>query len=314
MNNQLNQLVQEREERLAQEKEEQNLAQKKAYAERFYRTSAQFRNELEATRLIELLGLDLTTIHTENQDATTVNWRMRINGSVTLVIDGQETVIDTRLQQEYYSNDLVGDTRLVFMHTDATFGDFLKTSLFEVNDETIARYAVQAIAKIRQARRKAQEIEQRDQLRSQYEQSLADYKTSCQQWAEAETARLWQPWEAWMVRYTPSFYNDRRHEGDFVEFVVTRTDLNFIVTSAVGPQIEEIDEDNGTVKDRVIACFLDATPKIFETSSITEPLAYHRHVKAGDFIVNVPPHVLSDPVAPPTEPTRPEGLGYDIPF
>jgi len=314
MNNQLNQLVQEREERLAQEKEEQNLAQKKAYAERFYRTSAQFRNELEATRLIELLGLDLTTIHTENQDATTVNWRMRINGSVTLVIDGQETVVDTQICQYYRSDNLKENAFLKFSSDDTFFNAELKTTLLEVEDETIYYHARDAIAKIKKVRQRVQEIEQRDQLYSQYSRAMSEYEAACQQWAEAETARLWQPWEAWMVRYTPSFYNDRRHEGDFVEFVVTRTDLNFIVTSAVGPQIEEIDEDNGTVKDRVIACFLDATPKIFETSSITEPLAYHRHVKAGDFIVNVPPHVLSDPVAPPTEPTRPEGLGYDIPF
>lgn len=320
MNNQLNQLVQEQEKYFVQQQEEQNLANKKAFAARFYRDSARLRNELEATHLIALLGLDLNTIHTQNQDASDYHWSMLINGSVSLEIDGQETVVDTQLCQEYHSDpapsiDYGSDIGLFFTSDDTVFSAALKPSLRDVEDKTIAYYARQAIAKIKQVRQETQDIELKDHLRGQHEQALADYETLCQQWAEMETARLWQPWEAWTVHYCPLPYEAKyeRYASYYIKSVVTCTDLCPMLKTP-GAQIEIIDEDEGTLSDRVIAAFLDATPRIVEISSTTSPLAYHRHFRAGEFIVNVPPHVLSDPVAPPTPLTRPAGLDDDLPF
>lgn len=122
-------------------------------------------------------------------------------------------------------------------------------------------------------------------------------------WAEEWTNRLWLPWAAWRVRYVPAFpvELDEYQPPLLHEVVVDRLQQ--------GETYTEITMD-GQLRSIIIWAPLDAREERFhERPSIEQAWRYHRHYydARGQYVVNVPPHVVSEPPPPP----QPEHLYWD---
>ncbi len=161
------------------------------------------------------------------------------------------------------------------------------------------------------------------------------YEGLCQAWAERETARLWQPWAAWRVRYAPDFQgmaalalvaSDEGAEAvgavaeALIQEVVAQPVLLADLESPFNPRSERSEEDldaldrfhsgmhlttvlrgagSGATGRLVIGAFVDATPIIWELPEVNEGLAYHQTYWAGTWAVNVPALVAEKPEAGP---------------
>lgn len=137
-----------------------------------------------------------------------------------------------------------------------------------------------------------------------------EYVAACRLWVEAQTARLWRPWSAWLVRYTPIFSQTvvvelRLRDDDGEEI-----DLSDILIREVmvlgdrpgGQSIVPIVHKDGRRDDLFIGALLDARRVRFDAPSISQHLDYHRTFYAGGFCVNVPPEIDEDPPDPPSAP------------
>lgn len=142
------------------------------------------------------------------------------------------------------------------------------------------------------------------------------YEAACEVWARTETDRLWRPWATWQVRYAPLGYPGRVNADDDAGLIVTilawpsdtfaanaragvtaYLDMRF----AAGEPVPTVEPD-GRLTQIVFGAFLDATPRVFQTPSVTEQLRYHRATCANGWWVNVPPIVTEAVAAAPRPP------------
>jgi hypothetical protein len=168
------------------------------------------------------------------------------------------------------------------------------------------------------ARQHARDLEVAEQVIAAAREFLCKreaYDSACRRWAEHWTAVLWWPWTAWLVRYVPVFSSPtdwssllrlRSHDQDEDE-----TDLAdiFIHEALVlgdeppaGQTVVSVVTKYGERQKRFIGALLDARLVRFDSSSIHEPLEYHRKFYAGKFCVNVQPEVDLNPPSPPQAP------------
>lgn len=151
-----------------------------------------------------------------------------------------------------------------------------------------------------------------------YKAEIVAWQAACQAWAEAETAKLWKPWELVKVRYVPlSMPVDFDYSYEWVQEVAVLNDIADCV--AVGANLTEVKRRDGSVSEIVIGAFLDAHVISCDMASTTELLAYHRHYSAGGYVVNVPAAVVEQPAPAPEKPATPEGMreihvDEDMPF
>jgi len=128
---------------------------------------------------------------------------------------------------------------------------------------------------------------------------------SLEAWAVAETARLWQPWSGWRVRYAPVGLRteDESAQEYFVQAVYILDDLAAVIAQSPGAVVRAIDPYTGTVEDKVIGAFLDAEPFEYSNPCTDSSLPLHA-VKTvwglkRAYVVNCPPGAPERPVAPP---------------
>lgn len=162
------------------------------------------------------------------------------------------------------------------------------------------------------ARQRARDLEVAEQVIAAAREFLCrreEYDSACQQWAEHWTASLWRPWTAWLVRYVPIFSSPtvielRSHDHDEIDL----SDI-FIHEAMVlgdklptGQTVVPVVTKYGERQDRFIGALLDARLVRFDSSSVSEPLEYHRRFYAGKFCVNIQPEVVLNPSMPPQAP------------
>lgn len=153
----------------------------------------------------------------------------------------------------------------------------------------------------------------------EYERAMTEWRQACWAWAENETARLWQPWALWEVRYVPACPVAVRDE-DRDDLIVTISTLDApqdFVLSKTFYCVDMVSSRGQVTEGFTFATFLDAKPIHYTEPDVNHHLAHHRSFSAGGYVVNVPAYELEDPIAAPVEPVCPEGYEWtkdDGPF
>lgn len=124
-------------------------------------------------------------------------------------------------------------------------------------------------------------------------------------WVVAETARLWQPWSGWRVRYAPVGLRteDESAQEYFVQTVDILDELDAVIAQSPGANVRAINPYTGMVEEKVIGAFLDAEPFEFSKpyTDVSLPLHAVKTVWGLEraYVVNRPPGTPERPVAPP---------------
>lgn len=142
-----------------------------------------------------------------------------------------------------------------------------------------------------------------------YEAALAEWRAACRAWAEEETARLWQPWHVWKVRYVAYdalFSAAAAEEQAPIETVYTLDEPGDIVRAMTPVAlVDRVDVDGKVTAGFALATFLDGVRVDFALANVASGMRFHRTYHAGGYCVNVPAFMLEGP-APAPAPVRPE--------
>lgn len=128
--------------------------------------------------------------------------------------------------------------------------------------------------------------------------NLPELNAKRKAWAEHWTAKLWEPWHIWRVRYV--HYDHQFNAGDLddraIETVYTLDEPEDILRQ-MNPvaEVDAVDRWGEVFPGFAIATFLDGRQINFDEPSIEETLPYHRTFWCGTYCVNVPAFVLTDP-------------------
>lgn len=131
--------------------------------------------------------------------------------------------------------------------------------------------------------------------------SWAAYHDLCEQWAAAETARLWRAWRGWLVRYMPVVLADNYDDESLAGPVEEALILDDPQLARRG-EVVRIVSPSGGISYQVLGAFLDARLMEFCSPGVPEGLPYHRTFRAGGFVVSVPPLTTEDPKPAPEAP------------
>lgn len=165
-----------------------------------------------------------------------------------------------------------------------------------------------------QALKEAQRAEQAEQakaLKADYAMRMQAYQEACRQWAEAETARLWKPWNLWAVRYVPAWAGTQDVEcpDDLIQEIFVLDSPEYFLRPGLLCRVEKVNEHNGKVtEDFTFVGFLDARPIFHAFSTIEQALPHHRVYHSGNYVVNVPALEVETPAPAPEKPERPDGV------
>jgi hypothetical protein len=145
----------------------------------------------------------------------------------------------------------------------------------------------------------------------EYEVRLDAWREECRVWAEEWTAKLWAPWHVWKIRYGAydAFFAAAAAEQEWpIETIYTLDEPGDIV-DAMRPValVEMVDYFGKVTAGFALATFLDGVRVDYGEPSVTDRLCHHRQHWAGGYVVNVPAHVLEEPVAAPVCPKQEMG-------
>lgn len=132
------------------------------------------------------------------------------------------------------------------------------------------------------------------------------WREECRVWAETETARLWEPWHLWQVRYVAYdalFSAAAAEEQAPIETVYTLDEPTDIVNGMKPVAlVDRVCPDGEVQPGFALATFLDGVLVDYTKPKIDGPLRHHRAYWAGGYVVNVPAFVLAAPTAAPAGP------------
>lgn len=179
----------------------------------------------------------------------------------------------------------------------------------DVADQKLASYR----AAVAEEQRRVQVATARkaayEKAKAEYEEKREAWWDACKAWAEQETARLWQPWTLYKVRYTP--WHAQASVEDVERFPIETIyvlEAPEDIVNGANPvaKVTRVTWEGEIVDEFAIATFLDSTPIVYGAlPDVGETLDFHRHYWAGGFVVNVPAFVLEEPIAAPVAPQPP---------
>lgn len=121
----------------------------------------------------------------------------------------------------------------------------------------------------------------------------AAFDAQARDWAQDQTALLWEPWGAWLVRTTADGAQPNEDGDLYTEEHLVLDDVE--EWRGKPNEAVQVATKQGRLEIALMGAFIGATMQNFEEESITERLPYHRSFQCGGFWVNVPPYIEEDP-------------------
>lgn len=238
-------------------------------------------------------------------------WKAAQEKKAEMQIEEAQRVVMLRRSQLCHPNNWHADHSVEYVTARYTeLVDMGETALAE---EKFSLWRANVAAQAQKAATEERARLERVAAEKDYEVKLDAWREECQVWAETETARLWQPWHVWRVRYVAYdalFSAAAAEEMAPIEVVYTLDEPTDIVNEMRPVALVERVEVDGEVKAGfALATFLDGIRVDYGEPSVTDSLKHHRSYWAGGYVVNVPAFVLEEPVAAPACPKR-EGEDY----
>lgn len=134
-----------------------------------------------------------------------------------------------------------------------------------------------------------------------YSERVALYESLQKEWVERWTVQLWGPWTLWRVRYVPVAGMAVADDEGGPETILCLEGPEAIVEALrhfPTATVRRVETD-GTIREMEIPSFLDAERISLVEFSHNKALPYHRHYRAGGWVLNVPAHDERTPDSAP---------------